>query len=126
MDNFRSCPRPLYVFSAAFAAKLARVGGPRYGQGMPAPEMCRSCSSLASLDQGICDACRRSYGPRVARLLARCQADAEFAKNCLARLPEPARARFVALLSAKCLSPKVGPGLRYTRAGIAPNKRATA
>ena len=33
----------------------------------------------------------QTYGPRVARLLARCQADAEFASTCLARLPEPAR-----------------------------------
>jgi len=93
---------------------------------MPALETCRCCSSLASLNQGICAACSRHYGPRVARLLARCQADAEFASNCLARLPEPARARFAAALSAKCLTPKSGPGLRYTRPALAPNKRASA
>ena len=76
------------------------------------------------LDQGICGACSRRHGPRVARLLARCQADATFASHCLARLPEAARARFAAALSAKCLGQK--PGLRYTRPGIVPNKRASA
>ncbi|MEI9953120.1 MAG: hypothetical protein WDO74_30090 [Pseudomonadota bacterium] len=93
---------------------------------MPAPETCRCCSSLALLDQGICAACSRIHGPRVARLLARCQADAEFASNCLARLPEPARTRLAAALSAKCLSQRPGPGLRYTRAATTPNKRASA
>ena len=93
---------------------------------MPVPETCRCCSSLSLLDQGICAACTRIHGPRVARLLARCQADAEFASNCLARLPEPARARFAAALSAKCLSQPMRPGLRYTRPATAPAKRKTA
>jgi len=93
---------------------------------MPAPEACHCCSSLSLLDQGICATCSRIYGPRVARLLARCQADAKFASSCLARLPEPARARFAAALSAKCLEHKPGPGLRYTRAAITQNKRASA
>jgi len=92
---------------------------------MPAPEMCRCCSVMKVLDQGICTACAKTYGPRVARLLARCQADAEFASTCLARLPEPARTRFAAALSAKCLTPSNGPGLRYTRAAVA-GKRASA
>gem|GEM_PF-6158667 len=93
---------------------------------MSAPETCRCCGLLSSLDQGICAACCRLHGPRVARLLARCQADAKFASNCLARLPEPARARFAAALSAKCLGQKPGPGLRYTRPALTQNKRATA
>ncbi|HYQ40963.1 MAG TPA: hypothetical protein VER11_03320 [Polyangiaceae bacterium] len=93
---------------------------------MPALETCRCCSSLSALDQGICASCSRLYGPRVARLLARCQADAKFASNCLARLPEPARARFAAALSAKCLGQKPGPGLRYTRPVASSSKRATA
>jgi hypothetical protein len=81
---------------------------------------------LAKLEQGICAACSKTHGPRVARLLARCQADAEFASTCLARLPEPARARFAAALSAKCLAGSRGPGLRYTRPSIEPKKRASA
>ncbi len=96
---------------------------------MPAPETCRCCSSRAQLapsDQGICAGCAKLYGPRVARLLARCQADAEFASTCLAQLPEPARSRFVAALSAKCLAPLAGPGLRYTRPTAVTKKLRTA
>ncbi|HYP98526.1 MAG TPA: hypothetical protein VER96_07630 [Polyangiaceae bacterium] len=93
---------------------------------MPVPETCRCCSSLSLLDQGICAACSRLHGPRVARLLARCQADAKFASSCLARLPEPARSRFAAALSAKCLGQRPGPGLRYTRPAATPSKRAIA
>lgn len=93
---------------------------------MPAPETCRCCSAMNVLDQGICAGCAKNYGPRVARLLARCQADADFASTCLARLPEPARTRFAAALSAKCLTPSTGPGLRYTRAAIASKSRASA
>jgi hypothetical protein len=99
------------------------------GPGMPAPETCRCCSSIAQLapgDQGICGECSKQYGPRVARLLARCQADSEFASTCLAQLPEPARSRFARALSAKCLTPIAGPGLRYTRPGAATKKLATA
>jgi hypothetical protein len=68
------------------------------------------------------------HGPRVARLLARCQADSVFASTCLAQLPEPARSRFAAALSAKCLTPvtRPGPGLRYTRASVDPKKRQSA
>lgn len=93
---------------------------------MPAPDACICCGSHAQLDQGVCDPCKRSYGPRVARLLARCQADAQFASSCLAQLPEPARSRFVSLLSAKCLAKGAGPGLRYTRAPSHEKKRASA
>jgi hypothetical protein len=88
---------------------------------MPAPETCRCCSLEAKLEQGICENCARTHGPRAALLLARCQADADFASACLARMPEALRARFVAALSAKCLAPKKGPGLRYTRS--APNSK---
>ncbi|MET0789942.1 MAG: hypothetical protein ABW061_00345 [Polyangiaceae bacterium] len=96
---------------------------------MPAPGTCRCCSSLAQLtpgDQGICGACSRLHGPRVARLLARCQADSEFASTCLAQLPEPARSRFATALSAKCLTPFVGPGLRSARPRPVTKKLATA
>ena len=93
---------------------------------MSAPETCRCCSTLAQLDHGICAGCSKLHGPRVARLLARCQADAEFASSCLARLPEPARSRFAAALSAKCIAPKTGPGLRYTRPALELKKRASA
>ncbi len=95
---------------------------------MPAPETCRCCSSLAQLEQGICAACSKLHGPRVARLLARCQADSVFASTCLAQLPEPARSRFAAALSAKCLTPVTGPrpGLRYTRGAGEHKKRQSA
>jgi hypothetical protein len=93
---------------------------------MPAPGTCRCCSLEAKLDQGICENCSRTYGPRTAQLLARCQVDADFASACLARMPEALRARFVALLSAKCLEPKRGPGLRYTRPAVAAKNRASA
>jgi formate-dependent nitrite reductase cytochrome c552 subunit len=93
---------------------------------MSVPETCRCCSALTQLDQGICAACSKLHGPRVARLLARCQADAEFASTCLAQLPEPARSRFAAALGAKCIAPKSGPGLRYTRPALELKKRASA
>ncbi|MEP7051775.1 MAG: hypothetical protein ABJB12_15535 [Pseudomonadota bacterium] len=82
---------------------------------MPAPETCRCCSVVSLLESGICAVCARTYGRRVAHLLGRCQADPDFASTCLGQLPEPMRTRFAAALSAKCLSPRRGPGLRYTR-----------
>jgi hypothetical protein len=93
---------------------------------MAAPETCRCCSVTKVLDQGICAACAKDYGPRVARLLARCLADADFASTCLARLGEPTRTRFAAALGAKCLRPSIGPGLRYARAAVASKTRASA
>jgi hypothetical protein len=93
---------------------------------MLAPETCRCCTETTQLDEGICATCARTYGPRVARLLARCQADADFASTCLARLPEPMRTRFAAALSAKCLTPSRGPGLRYTRLPALGKSRASA
>jgi hypothetical protein len=83
---------------------------------------CRSCSRRTELSNGICEACAVAYGPRVAELLARCQAEPDFASACLARLPSPARERFAALLAAKCLTAGPRPGLAYTR----PNARARA
>jgi hypothetical protein len=93
---------------------------------MTALETCVCCTAQSKLDQGICALCALKYGPRVARLLGRCQVDAEFASSCLARLPEPARTRFAAALSAKCLTPNRGPGLRYTRGTATVNSRASA
>jgi hypothetical protein len=80
----------------------------------------------AKLEQGICLDCARTHGPRTALLLARCQADADFSSACLARMPEALRARFVAALSAKCLTPKLGPGLAYTRHATSAKRRASA
>jgi len=96
------------------------------GPAMSATGTCRCCSLEAKLDQGICVACARTHGPRSASLLARCQADADFATATLARMPEPLRERFVAALSAKCLAPKRGPGLRSTRPAQSFRNRATA
>jgi hypothetical protein len=93
---------------------------------MPATGTCRCCSLEAKLDQGICVDCARTHGPRAALLLARCQADADFASVCLARMPEGLRLRFVAALSAKCLAHKRGPGLRYTRSDASLKKRVSA
>ena len=86
---------------------------------MIALENCRCCGQKDRLEQGICVSCARAYGPRVARLLARCLADADFASACLARLPETARLRFASLLSARCLAATPKPGLRYTRVPVA-------
>lgn len=93
---------------------------------MPATGTCRCCSLEARLERGICENCARTHGPRVALLLARCQADPDFASTCLARLPEALRASFAAKLSAKCLAPKQGPGLRFTRAPGSTKNRASA
>jgi hypothetical protein len=93
---------------------------------MPAPGTCRCCSLEAKLDQGICENCCRTHGPRAAQLLARCQVDAEFANAFFARMPDALRARFVAALGAKCLEPKRGPGLRYTRPKAASKNSASA
>jgi hypothetical protein len=102
---------------------------------MAAPGTCRCCSSEAKLEQGICLACVRTHGPRAALLLARCQAEPDFASAFLARMPEALRARFVAVLSVKCLTPKSGvseraeaarPGLRYTRPVASVKSRASA
>jgi hypothetical protein len=96
---------------------------------MSVVETCRCCSSLVACEQGICKVCARTYGPRVARLLGRCQADPQFASNTLARLPEPARSRFAAALSAKCLKtarPLSGPGLRSARPRLEEKKRVSA
>jgi hypothetical protein len=93
---------------------------------MSAPGTCRCCSSEANLEQGICETCARTHGPRAASLLARCLAEPDFASVALARMPEVLRTRFAAALSAKCLEPKRGPGLRYTRAVANAKSRASA
>src|SRR3954469_19737161 len=121
---------PAFAGPLRFCAKLGQCRRkPLRVPGMSATETCRCCSSLARLapsDDGICRACSALHGPRVARLLARCRADAEFASTCLARLPEPARSRFAARLSAQCLTPVTGPGLCSTRHRVVNRKLATA
>ena len=79
--------------------------------------LCRLCG-LAS-PAGICAECERTYGPKVARLLARAEQDQDFAAACLANFPAPLRERFAALLSQRCFLPgadtRRGPGLRAAR-----------
>jgi|SRR5450755_3173073 hypothetical protein len=112
--------------SEVSASNLARFADSTKGPAMPVPGTCRCCSLEAKLEQGICEHCARTHGPRAALLLARCLADPDFASVALARMPEALRARFVAALSAKCLEPKRGPGLRYTRPVAAAKNRASA
>lgn len=93
---------------------------------MSALGTCRCCSEQALVEQGICEVCTRKYGARTAALLARCQADTDFATSFISRMPAPLRERFVAALSAKCLEPKKGPGLRYTRPLASAKTRVSA
>jgi hypothetical protein len=78
----------------------------------------------------ICAGCERTYGPRVARLLARAQADQDFAAACLRNLPPTLRERFASLLGQRCLQPGCdtarGPGLRATRPRVDPKWLAGA
>jgi len=80
---------------------------------------CRLCGQAESGKTTICAACERTYGPRVARLLARAEGDPDFAAACLANFPSALRERFAALLSKRCLLPgadtRQGPGLRPAR-----------
>jgi hypothetical protein len=90
----------------------------------PTPEIvaeptCPLCGAGAEASAEICGGCRRIYGPRVARLLARAERDPDFAAACLANFPAPLRDRFAALLSKRCLLPgadtRLRPGLRAAR-----------
>lgn len=81
--------------------------------------LCRLCGAGSPPEGSICSACEQTYGPRVARLLARAEQDQDFAAACLANFPPPLRERFAALLSKRCFLPgadtRRGPGLRAAR-----------
>jgi len=89
----------------------------------PAPTTCPLCENERG-PASVCAACERTYGPRVARLLARAEADPSFKAACLAHFPAPLRAQFAALLSRRCFRPgregARGPGLRSTRPHVDP------
>jgi hypothetical protein len=83
----------------------------------PAVGSCRLCGE-GSVDT-ICASCEHTYGPRVARLLARAEQDQDFATACLANFPAPLREQFAALLGKRCFLPgadtRRGPGLRAAK-----------
>jgi len=85
----------------------------------PFSRSCSLCGDESRLDEAICAGCERTYGPRVARLLARAESDPDFTAACLANFPAPLRERFAALLSKRCFLPgadtRQGPGLRAAR-----------
>jgi hypothetical protein len=80
---------------------------------------CCLCSDEIQPANAICAGCERTYGPRVARLLARAERDPDFAAACLANFPAPLRERFAALLGKRCFLPSAstrsGPGLRAAK-----------
>jgi hypothetical protein len=81
--------------------------------------LCRLCGAGSPPEDGICAECERTYGPRVARLLARAERDQDFAAACLANFPAPLRERFASLLGQRCFLPgadtRRGPGLRAAK-----------
>ena len=83
------------------------------------PHPCRLCPAGTPGESGICQSCEQTYGPRVARLLARAEQDQDFAAACLANFPPALRERFAALLGKRCFMPgadtRRGPGLRAAR-----------
>ena len=85
----------------------------------PVFRCCSLCAGKSELDQAICAGCERTYGPKVARLLARAERDPDFTAACLANFPAPLRERFAALLSKRCFLPgadtRSGPGLRAAK-----------
>jgi hypothetical protein len=85
---------------------------------------CHLCGETAAGEATICSVCERTYGPRVARLLARAESDPDFALACLANFPDALRARFATLLGRRCWRPgadtRVGPGLRRAGARVDP------
>jgi hypothetical protein len=84
-----------------------------------AAHSCRLCGQSSAENPTICSSCERTYGPRVALLLARAETDHDFATACLANFPAPLRERFAALLGKRCLLPGAdsqrGPGLRSVK-----------
>jgi hypothetical protein len=85
----------------------------------PQTASCRLCGESSSAGATICSICERTYGPRVARLLARAERDPDFAAACLANFPSALRERFAALLGKRCFLPgadtRLRPGLRAAR-----------
>lgn len=85
---------------------------------------CRLCRGDAGPTIAICPDCERTYGPRVARLLARAESDPDFAAACLANFPAALRERFASLLGKRCLLPgadtRLRPGLRAARPRVDP------
>jgi len=83
------------------------------------PPCCSLCAGKNQRDGAICAGCERTYGPKVARLLARAERDPDFTAACLANFPAPLRERFAALLSKRCFLPgadtRSGPGLRAAK-----------
>jgi hypothetical protein len=96
----------------------------------PPAHPCRLCGESSHADDAICAGCERSYGPRVARLLARAELDQDFAAACLANLPAPLRDRFAALLGQRCFLPgadtRARPGLRTAKPRVDPKWLRTA
>jgi hypothetical protein len=85
----------------------------------PFSPCCSLCGSESQLAQAICAGCERTYGPKVARLLARAERDPNFTAACLANFPARLRERFAALLGKRCFLPgadsRSGPGLRAAK-----------
>lgn len=85
----------------------------------PPQDPCRLCGKSCPASDGICGGCEHTYGPRVARLLARAERDQDFAAACLANFPAALRERFAALLAQRCFLPGKGtrfrPGLRAAK-----------
>lgn len=85
----------------------------------PPQPPCRLCGKSCLASDGICGGCEHTYGPRVARLLARAEHDHDFAAACLANFPAALRERFAALLAQRCFLPgadtRSRPGLRSAK-----------
>jgi hypothetical protein len=96
----------------------------------PSAHPCRLCGESSHAADAICVGCERSYGPRVARLLARAERDQDFAAACLANFPAPLRERFAALLGRRCFLPgadtRARPGLRAAKPRVDPKWLRTA
>jgi hypothetical protein len=96
----------------------------------PSAHLCRLCAAKCGAPSRICAVCERSYGPRVARLLARAEQDSGFAAACLANLEPALRERFACLLGQRCLLPGADtqqrPGLRGVRPRADPKWLASA
>jgi len=91
---------------------------------------CGLCGQASDQEATICAGCERTYGPRVARLLARAEHDQDFAAACLANFPAPLRERFAAMLGQRCFLPgadtRARPGLRAAKPRLDPKLRRTA
>lgn len=96
----------------------------------PPAHSCGLCGRIGPDDAAICEVCERTYGPRVARLLARAEHDQDFAAACLANFPAPLRERFAAMLGQRCFLPgadtRARPGLRAAKPRLDPKWLRTA